>query len=224
LVISLVSHRPLVPHDYLSRVNHPSLVIHFSFITNEPSSISDSHKNIIYTKECIRVSKSQFDKMKVNLWVSGTTDNEHNGGWCSHLHCCIEGNHYTKTIGGYGKGTTPTRMTLQAILNGLQVLKRDTPVFVNVYTSVVQVSSGLNRNMHKWAKNGWLTTKGEPPQHLDLWQQIHHILHDQSRVMTYRVHLQNQTTNDQPHRLVAIHSSAEYLMKGKKDIYEVGMT
>lgn len=169
------------------------------------------------------MSKAKFDKMMVNLWVAGATDQEHNGGWASHLHCCILGNHYTKTIGGYAKGTTPTRMTLQAVLNGLLQLKKEKAVFVNIYTSVVQVSTGLNKNMYNWSKNGWLTTKGEHPQHIDLWKQIHSILTDQTRVLAYRVHLQNQATNDQPHRLVAIHSSAEYLMKGKKDLYEVNL-
>lgn len=170
------------------------------------------------------MSKSQFDKMKVNLWVAGSTDQEGNGGWCSHLHCCITGQHYTKTIGGYGKGTTPTRMTLQAVLNGLLLLKKDKPLFIHIYTSVVQVSTGLNKNMWNWAKNGWLTTKHEHPQHLDLWQQIYALLNDPERAIAYTVHLQNQVTNDQPHRLVAIHSSAEYLQKGKNDLYEVSLT
>jgi ribonuclease HI len=169
------------------------------------------------------MSKSQFDKMKINLWVAGSTDQESNGGWCSHLHCCIKGQHYTKTIGGYAKGTTVTRMSLQGVLNGLLQLKKEKPVIVHIYTSVVQLSAGLNKNMYKWAKCGWLTTKGEPPQHLDLWKQIYAILTDNSRVLAYQVHLQNMTTSDQPHRLLAIHSSAEYLLKGKKDLYEVAL-
>lgn len=169
------------------------------------------------------MSKSQFDKMKVNLWTSGTTDQEHNGGWCSLLHCCIQGQHYTKTIGGYAKGTTTTRMTLQAVLNGLTQLKEDKPVFVHIYTSVVQASAGMNKHMYKWAKNGWRTTKGEPPQHLDLWQQIYFILTDSTRILGYRVHLQNQDNSDQPHRLTAIHTSAENLLRGKRDLYEVNL-
>jgi ribonuclease HI len=168
-------------------------------------------------------NKSQFDKLMINLWVAGSTDQEGNGGWCSHLHCIINGQHYTKIIGGYAKGTTPTRMSLQGVLYGLQQLKREVPVFVNIYTSVVQVSSGLNSNMYKWAKRSWTTTKGEAPQHLDLWRQIHEILTDTSRVMAYKVILQNQVNMDHPNRLVAIHHSAEYLQKGRKDIYEVSL-
>lgn len=167
------------------------------------------------------MSKAQFDKMKVNLWVAGSVDKELNGGWCSHLHCCIEGNHYTKTIGGYAKNTTITRMALQGVLNGLLQLKKNKPVFVHIYTQVVQVSTGLNKNMWNWSKNNWCTTKGEAPQHLDLWQQIFVILTDTNRVLAYKVHLQNQESNDQPHRLLAIHRSAEYLLRGKKDLYEV---
>ena len=167
------------------------------------------------------MSKSQFDKMKVNLWVSGTTDQENNGGFCAHLHCCIKGQHYTKNIGGYGRDTTPTRMALQAVLHGLLQLKPNMPVFVHIYTSVYQVSTGLNKHMYKWATNGWLTTKGEPPQHLDLWQQIYQILTNPKRVISHKVHIQNQANNEQPHRLTAVHTSAEYLLKGKKNLYEV---
>lgn len=167
------------------------------------------------------MSKAQFDKMKVNLWVSGNTDQENNGGWASHLHCCIQGQHYTKTIGGYAKDTTPTRMTLQAVLHGLLQLRPNKPVFVHIYTGIVQVSAGINKHMHLWSQKGWVTTKGVPPQHLDLWQQIYHILTDPKRVISYRVHLQNQTNDDHTNRLTAVHASSEYLIKGKKDLYEV---
>lgn len=170
------------------------------------------------------MSKQQFDKMKVNLWVSGSIDKDtKDGGHCSLLHCCIKEQHYTKTIGGYAKGTTATRMTLQAVLNGLKQLRKDKPVFVHIYTSVVQVSTGLNKYMYSWQRAGWLTTKGEPPQHVDLWVQIYDLLTDPSRVISYKVHLQNQITDQQPHRLQAIHVSAEYLMKGKRDLYEVSL-
>lgn len=170
------------------------------------------------------MSKSQFDSMMVNVWVAGTTDDKGNGGWCSHLHCMISGQNHTKVLGGYGSETTPTRMTLLGVLNALQKLKRDKPVFVKLYVSVHQVSTGLSKNMYNWAKAGWLTTKGEPPQHLDLWQQIHAILTDTTRVITYKVIQQNEESMDNPYRLVAIHHSAEYLAKGKKNLHEYSYT
>ncbi|MEB2276945.1 hypothetical protein LAV82_23285 [Bacillus sp. ILBB4] len=170
------------------------------------------------------MSKTQFDKMKVNLWVSGTTDQKKNGGWCAHLHCFINGKDYTKTIGGYASRTTLTRMSLLAVYHGLSQLRKDKPVFVHIYTSVVQVSTGLNRNMWKWAQQGWLTTKNEHPKHVDLWQQIYGILSDNNRVLSYKVHLQNQASGDQPYRLLTINNSAEYLLRGKQDLYEVSLT
>ncbi|ARC67238.1 ribonuclease HI (plasmid) [Bacillus licheniformis] len=169
------------------------------------------------------MSKAQFDKLKVNLWVSGTTDKEGDGGWCAYLHCCIGGKHYTKTLGGFGKETTPTRMTLQAILHGLQALKKNKPVIVHIYTSVSNISSGINRNMYQWKDRDWLTQKNQQPKHLDLWKQIYEILTNKTQVIGYKVHLQNQLNSDQPHRLVAVHTSAEYLLKGKKKLYEVAL-
>ncbi|ELC54482.1 hypothetical protein [Escherichia coli] len=166
------------------------------------------------------MSKSQ---LIVNLWVAGSTDPEHNGGWCTNMHCIIDGQHHTNIIGGHAIGTTPTRMSLLGVLNGLLQLRRDKPMYINIYTSVVQVSSGLNTNMHKWANRNWLTTKDEPPQHLDLWQHIYFLLTDRSRVMGYKVILQNKDNMDHPNRLVAIHHAAEYMAKGKQHMYEVSL-
>lgn len=171
------------------------------------------------------MSKSQFDMMKVNLWAAGSVDDNKNGGWCAHLHCVVNQQHYTKAIGGYAQDTTPTRMGLQAILNGLLQLKKNKPVFVHIYTSAVQISAGLNKNMYNWQKNNWLISSGNKhPEHVDLWKQIYAILTDSNRVMSYRVHLQNQEMGDQPYRLVAITESANYLLKGKKNLYEVSLT
>ncbi|MDR5047784.1 MULTISPECIES: RNase H family protein [Bacillus cereus group] len=169
------------------------------------------------------MSKSQFDKMKVDLWVSGSVDQEKNGGWCSYLHSCINGQDYTKKIGGYAKDTTATRMTLNAILSALKLLKKDKPIIIHIYTSVAPVSAGLNKNMHKWASNNWLTSKGVYPQHLDLWQEIFDILTDSSRVIAFKVHLQNSANHQDHYRLHTISTSAEYLIKGKKDLYEVAL-
>lgn len=114
-------------------------------------------------------------------------------------------------------------MTLQAILHGLQALKKNKPVIVHIYTSVSNISSGINRNMYQWKDRDWLTQKNQQPKHLDLWKQIYEILTNKTQVIGYKVHLQNQLNSDQPHRLVAVHTSAEYLLKGKKKLYEVAL-
>lgn len=217
---------------------HKSLVVHIFYITCGAHIINASYFDIISGLQIINdsyktnkhsylevivMSKTHFDKLKVNLWVSGTTNKEGDGGWCAHLHCCIAGKHYTKTLGGYGKDTTPTRMTLQAILHGLQALKKDKAVIVHIYTSVANVSSGLNKNMYQWRDREWLTQKNQQPKHLDLWKQIHAILTSKEQIIGYKVHLQNQTNSDQPHRLLAVHTSAEYLQKGKQDLYEAAL-
>lgn len=166
------------------------------------------------------MTRSGFDKLKVDLWVAGSTDQEGDGGWCGLLHCVILGDHHTKTMGGNAKGTTPTRMSLLGVLHGLQLLRRDRPVFVNIHTSIVQVSTGLSKNMYKWAKDNWVTSKGEAPQHLDLWQQIYALLNDPTRVLHYRVILQNEQNMNHPNRLVAIHHANEYLRLGKQQVYD----
>lgn len=158
---------------------------------------------------------------KVNLFLSGTTDTEHNGGWCTVLHSFYRENHIEKSIGGYAKHTTPTRMALIALLNGLKALhiSEERITFVHIYTSVPQVSASLHRNMHQWQKNDWLTKAGQTPQHIDLYMQIYEILINPS--ITYKVHFINQKTHHSEHRLKAIQLSADYLMKAKRDLYEV---
>jgi len=167
------------------------------------------------------MSKAEFDKLKVNLWVAGSVDKQKNGGWCANLHCNIGGTDYTKLVGGYAKETTATRMALHSLLAGLQTLKQDRSIFLDIYTSINQLSTGLNKNMYEWEKRGWLTTKGKPPEHLDLWQQIYAILKDKSRVMSYTVHLKNEDSVDQEHRMASIDASVQYLLQGKRDLYEV---
>lgn len=167
------------------------------------------------------MSKSMFDKMRVHMWISGTTDDEGNGGWCCYLQSIIDGKTYSKTIGGYGKNTTITRMSLVALLNGLLSLNPSKPIFLNIYTSVYQVSTGLNRNMYMWAKNDWKTTKKENPKHLDLWKQIYEILTSKERTIAYRVIRTNIEQDTQPQRVFAINESAKYVLTSKQDLYEV---
>ena len=106
-------------------------------------------------------------------------------------------------------------MSLLALLSALQTLKLEKKVHITIYTSVYQVSTGLNKNMYNWAKNKWKTSKGRPPQHVELWQQIHAIVTDPNRFLTYQAVLQNEKDNFDIHRLKAIGMSQENVALGK---------
>jgi ribonuclease HI len=67
--------------------------------------------------------KLDFDKLRVELWVSGSVDKDRNGGYAALLACNLLGRPYTKLLAGYGSDTSVTRMTLKAVIAGLKAIK-----------------------------------------------------------------------------------------------------
>jgi ribonuclease HI len=162
------------------------------------------------------LSKLEFDKLRIDLWVSGTADKEGNGGYCALLYCNMLGRPYIKTLGGYGSNTTVTRMTLKAVIAGLRAIKQK--AFIHIYTQIPQVSSGLNKYIYEWSKNNWKRKDGGELQHADLWQEIYDLL--QQKSLHYKVHYQKESPNPD-YNLVVIHRSSEYAMRAKKTLKEV---
>jgi ribonuclease HI len=160
--------------------------------------------------------KDQFDKLRIDMWVSGTADKEGNGGFCVLMQSMIRNREYSKTLGGYALQTTVTRMTLQAIRNGLRQVKK--PSILHMYTTCAQVSSGINKYMYTWQKNDWCTSKGEEVKHVDLWKEIYDLLQEKS--LGHKVHYQKSSPN-QDNNMRVIHRSSEYASRAKKQILEV---
>jgi ribonuclease HI len=164
-------------------------------------------------------AKLEFDKLKVEMWVSGTAGEDGNGGYCAHLHSVLCGHHYKKTVAGFGIGVTPTRMTLKAVLEGLQLIKNK--CFLHIYTGIPQVSIGLNKHIHRWAKNDFKRANGDDLQHEDLWRQIYHLL--QEKAISYKVHYLGDSPI--PHNnVMVIHTASQYAQRAKKNILEVSFS
>lgn len=163
------------------------------------------------------MSYQSFQKLRVDVFLSGSVDQEKNGGWCAHLHSHINGRSYEKTLAGFGVDTTPTRMSLKALVETLKTIKN--PVFLHIYTTSVQISTGIHKNLKNWELNDFHTKTGQPVKHNDLWRQIHELLPE--KTLGYKVHLQNQTNTPDPYRLKAVHTSSQYALKAKQVIYEV---
>lgn len=163
--------------------------------------------------------KIEFDKLRVELWVSGTAGEDGNGGYCAMLHSVLDGTHYKKTIAGHGKDTTPTRMTLKAILEGLLQIKQKS--FVHIYVGIPQVSAGINKHMHTWAKNDFKLKGGGQLQHEDLYRQIHALL--TSKTLNYKVHYMGNSP-DPENNIMVIHTASQYAQKAKKMILETSIS
>ena len=79
---------------------------------------------------------------------------------------------HEKTLYGGAPDTTNNRMELMAVISGLQTLKSDTAVPVEIHTDSKYVQQGMQSWIHGWKKNGWKTSDRKPVKNADLWQQL----------------------------------------------------
>lgn len=77
-----------------------------------------------------------------------------------------------KEISGGEKDTTNNRMELQAVIEGLKVLKK--PCLVEVYTDSMYVRDGLKWR-GKWKRNGWKTVSKRAVKNKDLWLELENL-------------------------------------------------
>ncbi len=165
------------------------------------------------------MGKRNFDKLKVDIWVSGTADKSGNGGYSAMLYSVIDNQPIKKTIGGYAVDTTLTRMTLKAIVESLRCIKNKS--IITIYTSIPQVSAGLNKNMYIWEKKGWHKKNGGFLRHSDLWQQVFHLLEE--KTIAYKVKYEKQYPS-QDNQLYVLHSSSKYAMQARTSLAEVSIS
>jgi ribonuclease HI len=103
----------------------------------------------------------------VELFTDGACKgNPGPGGWGVVLRY---GEHEKHLYGGEGN-TTNNRMELQAVIKGLQQLKRESRVAVT--TDSQYVKNGITQWIHNWKKNGWKTAARKAVKNADLWQAL----------------------------------------------------
>jgi ribonuclease HI len=76
----------------------------------------------------------------------------------------------TKSLSGQAVETSPNRMHLIAVIEGLQALKRSLPV--HVYTGSDYVYDGITKWVQGWQRQGWKTRSGSPVSNQDLWEKL----------------------------------------------------
>lgn len=119
---------------------------------------------------------------EVLLFTDGAcSGNPGPGGWAFLMRHTPTG----KELEGAGADpeTTNNRMELQAVIEGLKVLKRRTRV--HVVTDSAYVKKGLTEWMPNWKRNNWRrrTSSGfKPVKNVELWQELDRLLaiHDTS--------------------------------------------
>ena len=88
------------------------------------------------------------------------------GGWG----VLMRYNNHEKTLCGGEAETTNNRMELQAVIEGLKVLKRH--CHDNICTDSQYVKNGMETWIHGWKKNGWKTAAKKPVKNDDLWREL----------------------------------------------------
>src|SRR6056297_2741569 len=73
-------------------------------------------------------------------------------------------------ITGYEPDTTNNRMELRAVIEALQVVKKNKKIIL--YSDSNYVVKGINEWMKSWKKRGWRTASNKPVKNLDLWKKL----------------------------------------------------
>lgn len=88
------------------------------------------------------------------------------GGWGALL---VWGEREKEIFGG-DRQTTNNRMELTAVIRALESLNR--PCDVELYTDSQYVKQGIERWIHAWKRNGWLTSAKQPVKNAELWREL----------------------------------------------------
>ena len=88
------------------------------------------------------------------------------GGWG----VLLRWNGIERELYGGERNTTNNRMEIQAVIEGLKVLKKTS--FVQVYTDSTYVRNGISEWLEGWKAKGWKGANRKPIKNIDLWQEL----------------------------------------------------
>lgn len=129
---------------------------------------------------------------EVMIYTDGAcSGNPGPGGWGAVL---FYGEH-KKEISGGEKVTTNNRMEIQAVIEGLSLLKE--PCTVKVYSdSAYVVNCFQNGWIHGWLRNGWKNSKKDPVENQDLWKKLWELMKQHSvEYVKVKGHSDNEWNN-----------------------------
>lgn len=108
---------------------------------------------------------------RVELYTDGAcSGNPGPGGWGSILRF----NGVEKELSGGERDSTNNRMELMAVIQGLEALKKPSPV--DVYTDSKYVADGATQWLEGWKKRGWKNAGKEPVKNSTLWKRLDDLL------------------------------------------------
>jgi ribonuclease HI len=111
---------------------------------------------------------SEIRKKTVQLYTDGAcSGNPGPGGWG----CILNYNGKTKEMSGHMPNTTNNRMEIFAVISGIGALKE--PCVIDVYSDSAYTVNAFNDHwIDNWQKNGWINSKKQPVENIELVQEI----------------------------------------------------
>jgi ribonuclease HI len=104
---------------------------------------------------------------RVRLITDGSClGNPGRGGWAAILRYGGQ----KKELWGSTPETTNNRMEMMAVLRGLQAIKQNCEVEIEIDSEYVK--NGITKWLSGWKRNGWRTASKSPVKNQDLWQQL----------------------------------------------------
>lgn len=99
---------------------------------------------------------------------AGNQNIQNVGGWGA----VLEYQGTTKELFGGIVNTTNNRMEMTALIEALKAVKnKDLPI--EVYSDSAYVVNCFHQGWHrKWRLNGWMNSKKEPVENMDLWKEL----------------------------------------------------
>jgi ribonuclease HI len=116
---------------------------------------------------CLKESTCSSSEQVVIYSDGGCIKNPGPGGYAA----VLKAKGCRKEIAGGYRRTTNNRMELMACIEGLRALKK--PCNVVIYSDSQYVVNSIEKKwVQKWLSNGWMRTKTESAENVDLWEQL----------------------------------------------------
>jgi ribonuclease HI len=121
-----------------------------------------------------------------NIYTDGACSNNQSGAGLGGWGAVLEYGRRRKEIWGAEPGTTNNRMEMKALIGAFENLTRD-GLNIAVFSDSSYLTECFRKKWYvKWRRNGWLTSKKEPVENRDLWEQLLSYL-DRHEISFYRV-------------------------------------
>ena len=99
---------------------------------------------------------------------AGNQSDENLGGWGA----VLEYGSAVKELHGCERNTTNNRMEMTALLRAFEALKKDGQT-IQVFSDSSYLMDCFRKGWYKnWQKNGWKTSKKQPVENRELWEQL----------------------------------------------------